>query len=517
MKFKLDPLAPNGISAVTTIINASSSSSGETQAAVTLAGEDYLSLSGQQITANPIDLDNLSATGTPDASTFLRGDNTWATPAGAGDMDASTYDPQNIADDAFDTDNHTNGTTNKVFTAVEKTKLAGIEALADVTDATNVDAAGATMNADTTLAGNGYFLDEDNMASNSATKVPSQQSVKAYVDAVDTGTVDSVVAGNNIDVDASDPANPVVSVETLSLADISDVTASATEVNYTDGVTSAIQTQLDGKQPLDSDLTTIAGLSPSNDDVIQRKAGAWANRTMAQVKTDLSLTKSDVGLGNVDNTSDASKPVSTATQTALDLKANLASPTFTGTPAAPTAAAATNTTQIATTAHVFAERANSATLTNKTIDGDDNTITDLGTTSLKDGAVTAIKMATPPSRFVAVSPGVVVVNGVDPANTNWTAVDITANTSATAYAAVLQIGLASGTTAFRAGYVRRTGDSDAQDIPTLAVQNQVVSSSRTWNEVTVLLSSGQSFDWSVNNADVSNFTAVLRGYYELVA
>ncbi|MGC5562807.1 hypothetical protein ACPYPG_08190 [Streptomyces sp. FR-108] len=43
------------------------------------------------------------------------------------------------------------------------------------------------------------------------------------------------------------------------------------------------------------------------------------------------VTKSMVALGNVDNTSDANKPVSTATQTALDLKANLASPTFTGT------------------------------------------------------------------------------------------------------------------------------------------------------------------------------------------
>ncbi len=38
-----------------------------------------------------------------------------------------------------------------------------------------------------------------------------------------------------------------------------------------------------------------------------------------------------VGLGSVDNTSDAGKPVSTATQTALNLKAPLASPTFTGT------------------------------------------------------------------------------------------------------------------------------------------------------------------------------------------
>lgn len=43
------------------------------------------------------------------------------------------------------------------------------------------------------------------------------------------------------------------------------------------------------------------------------------------------LTKATVGLANVDNTADTAKPISTATQTALDLKAPLASPTFTGT------------------------------------------------------------------------------------------------------------------------------------------------------------------------------------------
>jgi hypothetical protein len=50
------------------------------------------------------------------------------------------------------------------------------------------------------------------------------------------------------------------------------------------------------------------------------------------------LAKSDFGLSNVDNTSDANKPVSTAQQTALNLKANLASPTFTGTVSGVTAA-----------------------------------------------------------------------------------------------------------------------------------------------------------------------------------
>jgi hypothetical protein len=49
------------------------------------------------------------------------------------------------------------------------------------------------------------------------------------------------------------------------------------------------------------------------------------------------VSKAMVGLGNVDNTADASKPVSTAQQTALNLKAPLASPTFTGTIAGITA------------------------------------------------------------------------------------------------------------------------------------------------------------------------------------
>jgi hypothetical protein len=53
------------------------------------------------------------------------------------------------------------------------------------------------------------------------------------------------------------------------------------------------------------------------------------------------ITKSMVGLENVDNTSDLLKPISTATQTALDLKANLNNPTFTGTITAPTINAST--------------------------------------------------------------------------------------------------------------------------------------------------------------------------------
>lgn len=78
-------------------------------------------------------------------------------------------------------------------------------------------------------------------------------------------------------------------------------TVNNTKFQYLSNVSSDIQAQFGNKQPLDSDLTAIANLNPVNNDIIQRKSGVWTNRTPSQFKTDLSLIKSDVGLGNVDN------------------------------------------------------------------------------------------------------------------------------------------------------------------------------------------------------------------------
>lgn len=106
------------------------------------------------------------------------------------------------------------------LTPTQVRTMINVEDGADVTDAANVDAAGATMNADTTLAGNGYFLDEDNMASDSATKVPSQQSVKAYADlklakASNLSDVaNAATSFNNIKQAATDSATGVVELAT---------------------------------------------------------------------------------------------------------------------------------------------------------------------------------------------------------------------------------------------------------------------------------------------------------------
>ena len=56
------------------------------------------------------------------------------------------------------------------------------------------------------------------------------------------------------------------------------------------------------------------------------------------------ITKTMVGLGSVDNTTDLGKPISNATQTALDLKAPLANATFTGTIVLPATTSIANVT-----------------------------------------------------------------------------------------------------------------------------------------------------------------------------
>ena len=70
-----------------------------------------------------------------------------------------------------------------------------------------------------------------------------------------------------------------------------------------------------------------------------RAAAAAPVQSVSGRSGNVVLSKTDVGLGNIDNTSDANKPVSTAQQTALNLKANLASPTFMGTVQLPTGTA----------------------------------------------------------------------------------------------------------------------------------------------------------------------------------
>lgn len=103
------------------------------------------------------------------------------------------------------------------------------------------------------------------------------------------------------------------------------------------GNPTGVVTGVTGTAPIASSGGTTPVISLSDGGVANAKLGTMTTKTykgrtagtsgvpedvaVATLKTDLVLVKGDVGLGNVDNTSDANKPVSTAAQTALDLKA----------------------------------------------------------------------------------------------------------------------------------------------------------------------------------------------------
>jgi hypothetical protein len=64
----------------------------------------------------------------------------------------------------------------------DKTKLDSVETSADVTDATNVNAAGAVMESDISSTPSGRIINDDTMATASETTLATSESIKAYVD-----------------------------------------------------------------------------------------------------------------------------------------------------------------------------------------------------------------------------------------------------------------------------------------------------------------------------------------------
>lgn len=142
----------------------------------------------------------------------------------------------------------------------------------------------------------------DTLASNdNDTTIPTSAAV---IDAIASGAggISNVVEdtspqlGGNLDLNG----NAVGVATAADLTKLHAVTADATELNYVDGVTSAIQTQLGNKQPLDADLTTIAGLTATTNNFMVAVSSAWASRTPAQARTTLNVAD-----GATANSSDA--------------------------------------------------------------------------------------------------------------------------------------------------------------------------------------------------------------------
>ena len=141
-------------------------------------------------------------------------------------------------------------TDSNVFTDADHSKLDGIESTADVTDATNVAAAGAVMESDSTTAAMSFVIDEDNMASNSATKLPTQQSVKAYTDARETAITSAYQSyADTAEVDAKAYADTeiaaLVDSSPAAMNTLNELAAAlGDDENFSTTVTNSIATKL---------------------------------------------------------------------------------------------------------------------------------------------------------------------------------------------------------------------------------------------------------------------------------
>jgi len=201
------------------------------------------------------------------------------------------------------------------FTDAEQTKLAGIEvgATANSTDATLLNRANHTGTQTlSTISDSGALASKDTIATtdvdnNAITTAKIQQFASKSVvgrTSAGTGDVEEIDIATTLKADLS--LDNVANVDTTTTANVTD----STDKRYVTDTEKAVIANTSGTNTGDETTLSIQTKRPLKTIANQIVDGSG----------DISLTKSDVGLDNVDNTSDADKPVSTAQQTALDGK-----------------------------------------------------------------------------------------------------------------------------------------------------------------------------------------------------
>ena len=200
------------------------------------------------------------------------------------------------------------------FTNELKTKLEGLQNYDD--DAVK-DSISSIQESLATVATSGNYNDLSNTPDGVLSIAKNGVVIDNFsVEATENKTIDIILSKadvglNNVD-NTSDENKP-----------ISKATQSALDLKADSAILSAV-----AKSGSYNDLTNTPEIPVVHDNTltIQKNGtnvGSWTGNSVDNKTINIEVTKSDVGLSNVDNTSDAAKPISEATQEALDLKANI--------------------------------------------------------------------------------------------------------------------------------------------------------------------------------------------------
>jgi hypothetical protein len=179
-----------------------------------------------------------------------------------------------------------------VFTDADHSKLDGVETGADVTDTANVTAAGALMDSEVTNLAQVKAFD----SSDYATAAQGATADSAMQDLVDDTTPQ---LGGNLDIQAFN----IEGADAADLTKLSEVTSTSAELNYSDGVISNIQDQLDileSKVNTDPQPTTDYFRMTVADNTLNASVDLATNTTMThwQIVKDSTATPSATLPGN---------------------------------------------------------------------------------------------------------------------------------------------------------------------------------------------------------------------------